>query len=146
MGTTMSFGLTIPSRSLAADSIVPVSFAIRRISTCNEALERRMEAISEVSRPYSSVEPFSSALDRTITVEHIPRVAISIIARKTHEGIKRNQSSVAGPNSLASSRTGSEGSAWAAIRWVTCRLLSQYVFPILFKEHLLGLVSTCRSG
>ena len=91
MGTTMSFGLTIPSRSLAADSIVPGSFAIRRISTCNEVLERRMEAISEVSRPYSSVEPFSSALDRTITVEHIPRVAISIIARKTHEGISHEK-------------------------------------------------------
>ena len=107
----MSFGLTIPNLSRAADSIVPGSLAMRRVSTCREALERRMESISEVIRPYSRDEAFSSALDRIITVEHIPRVAISIIAKKIHDGSSRNQSTVAGSHSRDSSRTGSVGSA-----------------------------------
>ena len=121
----MSFGLTIPSRSLAADSIVPGSLAMRRISTCKELFERRMEVISELIRPYSSVEAFSSALERTITVEQIPKVAKSIIARKTHEGISRNQLSVAGNKSRESSRIGRVGIACAATLWLICRPLSQ---------------------
>lgn len=86
----MSLGLTIPSLSRAADSIAAGSLAMRLISTCNVLFERRMEEISAPIRLYSSVETFSSSFDRRITVEHIPMVAISIIARKIHEGISRN--------------------------------------------------------
>jgi hypothetical protein len=73
-----------------------------------------MEVISELIRLYSSVDAFRSALERTITVEQIPRVAKSIIARKTHEGISRNQLSVAGNKSRESSRIGRVGIACAA--------------------------------
>jgi hypothetical protein len=111
MGTTTSLGLTMPNRSRAADSMVKGSVAIRCISTCKEVFDLRIEAISEVIRPYSIVEAFSSALDRTITVEQIPRVARSIIAKKIHDGITRNPASAAGTNSRESSRTGSAGSA-----------------------------------
>jgi hypothetical protein len=121
----MSSGLTIPSLSLAADSMVLGSLAMRRISTCKELLERRMEAISELIRLSSSVEAFSSALERTMTVEQIPKVAKSIIARKTQDGTSRNQLRVAGNKSRESSRIGSVGIACAATLWVTCRLLSQ---------------------
>ena len=124
MGTMISFGLTIPSRSLAADSIVLGSLAMRRISTCKELFERRMEVISELIRLCSSVEAFSSALERTITVEQIPKVAKSIIARKTHEGISRNQPSAAGNKSREISRIGSVGIACATTLWLTCRPLS----------------------
>jgi len=125
MGTMMSFGLTIPSRARAADSIALGSLAMRRISTCKEVFERRMEAISDLIRLYSNVDALNSALELTITVAQIPRVAKSIIARKTHEGISRNQPSVAGNKSRERSRIGSVGIVCAATLWVTCRLLSQ---------------------
>jgi len=70
-----------------------------------------MEAISEFMRPYSKVEALSSALDRTITVEHIPRVAKSIIAKRIHEGINRNDVTVAGTKSREIPRTASVGNA-----------------------------------
>jgi hypothetical protein len=115
----------MPNRSRAADSIVLGSLAMRRISPCKEVLDRRMKAISEFICPYSSVEALNSALDRTITVEHIPSVARIIIARKIHEGITRNQLSVAGNSSREISRTGTPGSVCTATRAVNCRLLSQ---------------------
>jgi len=86
----MSLGLTMPSLSLAADSILMGSLAMRRISLCKAVLERRIVAISDLIRLYSMVEAFSSCLDRRITDEHIPKIAISIIARKIHDGNKRN--------------------------------------------------------
>lgn len=121
----MSLGLTIPNRSRAADSIVLGSLTMRRISPCKEVLARRMDSISELIRRYSRDEAFSSALDRTITVEQIPSVAISIIGKKIHVGINRNQSSVAGSHSRERSVTGGAWSACVATRWVTCLLLSQ---------------------
>ena len=73
----MSFGLTMPSLSRAADSMEIGSLAIRRMSICRDAFALRIEAISAAIRPYSIVELFSSVLDRTSTVEHIPSAAIS---------------------------------------------------------------------
>jgi len=125
MGTMMSLGLTIPSRARAVDSIVLGSLAMRRISICKEVFDRRIEAISELIRLYSDVDALNSAFERTITVAQIPKVAKSIIARKTHEGISRNQPRVAGNKSRESSRMGSVGIACAATLWVTCRLVSQ---------------------
>jgi len=86
----MSLGLTIPSLSLAADSILTGSLAMRRICSCNDVLERRMAAISAPIRLYSTVVTFNSSFDRRITDEHIPIVAMSIIARKIHDGNKLN--------------------------------------------------------
>ena len=138
MGTTMSVGLTMPSLSLAADSIVIGSVAMRRISTCKEAFERLIEVISELIRLNSRVDAFSSSLDRRITVEHIPRVAVSIIAKRIHEGINRNPVIVAGITSRENSRGTSVGMACPATRELVSLLVSQYVFPALFKEHLLS--------
>ena len=121
----MSFGLTIPSLSRAADSMEIGSLAIRRMSICRDAFALRIEAISAAIRPYSIVELFSSVLDRTSTVEHIPSAAISIIARKIHDGIRRNQARTAGYNSRERSRIGSVGIASVANRCVVCRVLSQ---------------------
>jgi hypothetical protein len=90
------------------------SLAMRRISACKEVFDRRMEAISELIRLYSKVDALNSAFERTITVVQIPRVAKRIIARKTHEGINRNQPSVAGNKSRESSRMESAGIACAA--------------------------------
>lgn len=86
----MSLGFTIPSLSLAADSIAAGSLAMRLICICKVLFERRMEEISAPIRPYSSVETLSSSLDRRITDEHIPKVAMSIIAKRIHEGINRS--------------------------------------------------------
>ena len=125
MGTMMSLGLTMPSRARAADSIVLGSLAMRRISICKEVFDRRIEAISELIRLYSDVDALNSAFERTITVAQIPKVAKSIIARNTHEGISRNQLSVAGNKSRESSRIGRVGIACAATLWLICRPLSQ---------------------
>ena len=121
----MSFGLTMPSLSRAADSMEIGSLAIRRMSICRDAFALRIEAISAAIRPYSIVELFSSVLDRTSTVEHIPSAAISIIAKKIHDGIRRNQARAAGYNSRERSRIGSVGIACVANRCVVCRVLSQ---------------------
>jgi hypothetical protein len=121
----MSLGLTIPSRARAADSIVVGSLPMRRISICKAVFDRCMEAISDLIRLYSDVDALNSAFERTITVAQIPRVAKSIIARKTQEGISRNQPSVAGNKSRESSRMGNVGIACAVTLWVNCRLLSQ---------------------
>jgi len=84
-----------------------------------------MEAISLPIRPYSSVENFSSSLDRKTTVEHIPKVAMSIIAKRIHEGINRNPLSAVGNKSRENSRAESAVSLWAALPWFVCLLLSQ---------------------
>ena len=141
-GTTMSVGLTMLSLSLAADSIVIGSVAMRRISICKEAFERFMELISELIRLNSRVAAFSSSLDRRITVEHIPTVAVSIIAKRIHEGINRNPLRVAGINSRESSRGASVGTDCPATCAFVCLLVSQYVFPALFKEYLLCVVTS----
>ena len=128
----------MPSLSLAADSIVIGSVAMRRISTCKETFERLMELISDLIRLNSRVAAFSSSLDRRITVEHIPTVAVSIIAKRIHEGISRNPVRVAGINSRESSRGASVGTDCPATCAFVCLLVSQYVFPALFKENLLS--------
>ncbi len=131
----------MPSLSLAADSIVIGSVAMRRISTCREAFERYIELISELIRLNSWVEAFSSSLDRRITVEHMPTVAVSIIAKRIHEGINRKPVRVAGINSRENSRGASVGTdCCPATSGFVCLLVSQYVFPALFKEHLLSCI------
>jgi len=97
-----------------------------------------MELISEFIRLNSRVAAFSSSLDRRMTVEHIPTVAVSIIAKRIHEGINRNPVRVAGINSRESSRGASVGTDCPATCAFVCLLVSQYVFPALFKEYLLS--------
>jgi hypothetical protein len=97
-----------------------------------------MDLISELIRLNSRVAAFSSSLDRRFTVEHIPTVAVSIIAKRIHEGINRNPLRVAGINSRESSRGASVGTDCPATCAFVCLLVSQYVFPALFKEYLLS--------
>jgi hypothetical protein len=71
------------------------------------------------------VAAFSSSLDLRITVEHIPTVAVSIIAKRIHEGNSRNPLTVAGINSRESSRGASVGADCPATCAFVCLLVSQ---------------------